>query len=241
MEPQILTDDDLISSMVEYNRSNQALSGFLCRPKQTEASPGILLIQEWWGLNDHIKEVAQRLAKEHYVVFAPDLYSRLGNVVTKNGAEAAKLIGSLPSAQLLSDLIDAIHYLKGLPQVDAGKAGVIGFSVGGSFALSIACRTEQIRCAVPFYGQIPPDAELGKISAPILYFYGEEDGWIQKTEVERLKSALKENKKGGEIKTYPGSPHAFFNDTRREVYNPEAAKDAWNRTLAFLKKYLKEK
>jgi carboxymethylenebutenolidase len=239
MEPPILTEDDLISSMVEYSTADQTLSGFLCRPKQAEGSPGLLLIQEWWGLNDHIKEVAQRLAKEHYVVFVPDLYSRLGNVVTKNGAEAAKLIDSLPPDQVLSDLMIAIRYLKSLPQVESRKAGVIGFCVGGSFALSIACRTEETRCAVSFYGQIPPDAELEKTSVPILYFYGEEDGWVPKKEVERLKSVLKKNKKAGEIITYPGTPHAFFNDTRREVYNPEAAKDAWKRTLEFFKKYLK--
>jgi carboxymethylenebutenolidase len=160
-------------------------------------------------------------------------------VVTKNGAEAAKLIESLPPDRVLSDLTAALRYLKGLPHVDSGKAGAIGFCVGGSFALSIACRTEEIRCAVSFYGQIPPDAEGGKLSAPILYFYGEEDGWIKKEEVERLERILKKNKKVGEIKTYPGTPHAFFNDTRREVYHPEAAKDAWKRTLEFFTKYLK--
>jgi carboxymethylenebutenolidase len=239
MEPQILTDDDLIASMVEYNPPDPSLSGFLCRPKQAEAFPGLLLLHEWWGLNDHIKEVAQRLAKEHYVVFVPDLYSRLGHVTTKNGAEAAKLIDSLPPEQVLSDLIAALRYLKGLPHVDARKAGVIGFCVGGSFALSLACRTEEIRCAVPFYGQVPPEAELEKISVPILYFYGEEDGWIQKEALERLRRVLKKRKRVGEIKTYPGAPHAFFNDTRREVYHPEAAKDAWKRTLDFLKIYLK--
>lgn len=239
MDPQLLTDDDLISSMVEYNTSDRALSGFLCRPKEAEALPALLLIQEWWGLNDHIKEVAQRLAKEHYVVFAPDLYSRLGNVVTKNAAEAAKLSEALPLEQVLSDLMGAVRYLKGLPHVNARKVGVIGFCVGGSYALSLACRTEEVRCVAPFYGEIPPDAELEKLSAPILYFYGEEDGWIRKEEVQRLRETLKKHKKAAEIKTYPGTPHAFFNDTRREVYHPEAAKDAWKRSLQFFKKYLK--
>src|SRR5581483_4131287 len=165
MHHLILTDDDLISSMVEYHTSDRALSGFLCRPKGTEPLPALLLIQEWWGLNDHIKEVAQRLAKEHYVVFAPDLYSRLGNVVTQNAAEAAKLSEAIPTDQLLSDLLGAVRYLKGLPHVNERKVGVIGFCVGGSYALSLACRTEEIRCAVPFYGEVPPDAELEKLSA----------------------------------------------------------------------------
>src|SRR5581483_1964314 len=154
MDHQILTDDDLISSMVEYPASDRPLSGFLCRPKGADAFPALLLVQEWWGLNDHIKEIAQRLAKEHYVVFAPDLYTRLGNIVTKNAAEAAKLSESLPLEQVLSDLMGAVRYLKGLPHVNERKVGVIGFCVGGSYALSLACRSAEVRCAVPFYGEI---------------------------------------------------------------------------------------
>jgi carboxymethylenebutenolidase len=239
MATQILTDDDLNSSMVEYPADGTLLSAFLCRPKQPGRYPGLILIQEWWGLNDHIKEIAQRLAKEHFVVLAPDLYSRLGHVVTQNGAEAAKLASALDTDKTVADLMGALHYLKTLPEVDPAKIGVIGFSIGGSFALQLACRTSEIRCAVPFYGEIPANEEIEKLSAPILYIYGEEDGWIRKEEVQRLKEILKKFKKPGEVKTYAGAPHAFFNDSRREVYNPKAAKDAWKRTLAFFEKHLR--
>ncbi len=239
MAAQILTDDDLSSSMVEYPADETLLSGFLCRPKHTGRYPGLILIQEWWGLNDHIKGVAQRLAKEHFAVLAPDLYSRLGHVVTQNGAEAAKLSGALDPGKTVADLMGGLRYLKTLPEVDPAKIGVIGFCIGGSFTLQLACRTGEIRCAVPFYGEIPTNEEIEKLSAPILYIYGEEDGWIRKEEVQRLKEALKKFKKPGEVKTYAGAPHAFFNDSRREVYNPKAAKDAWKRTLAFLEKYLR--
>jgi carboxymethylenebutenolidase len=239
MATQILTDDDLNSSMVEYTADGTPLLAFLCRPKQSDRCPGLILIQEWWGLNDHIKGIAQRLAKEHFVVLAPDLYSRLGHVVTQNGAEAAKLSSALDPATTVTDLMGALRYLRTLPEVDPARIGVIGFCIGGSFTLQLACRTREIRCAVPFYGEIPPNEEIEKLSAPILYIYGEEDGWIRKEEVQRLKEALKKFKKPGEVKTYAGAPHAFFNDSRREVYNPKAAKDAWKRTLAFFEKHLR--
>ena len=239
MAAQILTDDDLNASMVEYPVEGTLLSAFLCRPKQADRYPALILVQEWWGLNDHIKEIAQRLAKEHFVVLAPDLYSRLGRVVTKNGAEAAKLAGALDPGKTVADLLGGVRYLQGLPEADPARIGAIGFCIGGSYALQLACRTGEIRCAVPFYGEIPPDEAIEKLAAPILYIYGEEDGWIRKEEVQRLKETLKKFKKPGEVKTYAGSPHAFFNDSRREVYNPKAAKDAWKRTLAFFEKYLR--
>jgi carboxymethylenebutenolidase len=234
-----LTDDDLFSSRVEYTARKAALSAFLCRPNQAERLPGLILIQEWWGLTDHIKEIARRLAKEGYAVLAPDLYSRLGNIVTKNGAEAAKLMRGLSSDQTLSDLIVSLDYLKGHSSLNPDKIGVIGFCMGGSYALRLACRAEELRGAVAFYGEIPADAELQELSAPLLFIWGEEDGWIQKEEVQRLKEGLKKYKKAGEVKTYPGAPHAFFNDTRREVFQPDAAKDAWKRTLAFFNRTLK--
>ncbi|HLG21472.1 MAG TPA: dienelactone hydrolase family protein [Candidatus Manganitrophaceae bacterium] len=239
MATPILTDDDLASSLIEYAAQGALLSAFLCRPKRAGA-PGVILLQEWWGLNDHIKEIAQRLAKENYTVLAPDLYSRFGSVVTKNAAEAAKLMDALSPAQTLSDLQAAVRYLKGLLRPDSDPIGVIGFCMGGSYALLLACRTEEIRCAVPFYGRVPADSELQHLSAPLLFFYGDEDGWITKEEVGRLEKALKRYKKEGAVKTYPGAPHAFFNNTRREVYDPEAAGDAWGKTLDFLNRYLRK-
>lgn len=239
MATQILTDDDLNSSMVEYPGEGTPLSAFLCRPKQAGRYPGLILIQEWWGLNDHIKGIAQRLAKEHFAVLAPDLYSRLGHVVTQNGAEAAKLADALDPGKTVADLVAALHYLKGLPEVDPERIGIIGFCIGGSFALQLACQTRAIRCAAAFYGEIPTNDAIEKLASPILYIYGEEDGWIQKEDVQRLKDSLRKFKKPGEVKIYAGAPHAFFNDSRREVYNPKAAKDAWKRTLSFFEKHLR--
>jgi carboxymethylenebutenolidase len=104
----------------------------------------------------------------------------------------------------------------------------------------LPCVNKDIKAAVPFYGQVPnPDAPLQQLSAPVLYFYGEDDGWITKADVQRLAAGLKKYSKSGEIKTYSGAPHAFFRDTDKTVYRPEAAKDAWACALSFFKQHLK--
>ena len=103
--------------------------------------------------------------------------------------------------------------------------------MGGSYALLLPCETHEISAAAPFYGEIPPDQKLKNLSCPILYVYGENDGWIQRSDVDRLAAALKKFDKQGEVKVYPGCSHGFFNDTRPDVYRPSEAKDAWDRTL----------
>jgi carboxymethylenebutenolidase len=124
--------------------------------------------------------------------------------------------------------------------VDAQRFGVTGFCMGGSYALMLPCVNPAIKAAVPFYGQVPnPDTPLEKLSSPVLYIYGEDDGWITKADVQRLANALKKYRKIGEVKTYPGAAHAFFNDTRSDVYKPAQAKDAWERAIGFFKQHLK--
>jgi carboxymethylenebutenolidase len=132
-----------------------------------------------------------------------------------------------------------VTYLKSVPEVDGGRIGVTGFCMGGSYALMLPCVNPDVKAAVPFYGQVPnPDTPLQNLSAPVLYFYGEDDGWITKADVQRLAAALKKYNKPGEIKTYPGAPHAFFRDNDPSVYRPEAAKDAWARAKAFFRQHL---
>ncbi|TLY19124.1 MAG: dienelactone hydrolase family protein, partial [Nitrospirae bacterium] len=114
------------------------------------------------------------------------------------------------------------------------RIGVTGFCMGGSYALMLPCVNADIKAAAPFYGQVPnPDTPLQTLAGPVLYIYGEDDGWITKADVQRLAAALKKYNKPGEIKTYPGAPHAFFRDNDPSVYRPEAAKDAWVRAKAF--------
>lgn len=224
---------------VQYPSGNVTMKAFVAAPQTKEKRPAVIVIQEWWGLTDHIKDIARRYAAEGYVAIAPDLYSRLGHALTTDAGEAGKLMNTLKQEDGLTDLNATVAYLTSVPEVDGARIGVTGFCMGGSYALMLPCVNPAIKAAVPFYGQVPnPDAALQKLSAPVLYLYGEDDGWITKADVQRLAAALKKYNKPGEIKTYPGAPHAFFRDNDPSVYRPEAAKDAWVRTKAFFKQHL---
>jgi carboxymethylenebutenolidase len=224
---------------VQYPSGNVTMKAFVAAPQTKEKRPAVIVIQEWWGLTDHIKDIARRYAAEGYVAIAPDLYSRLGHALTTDAGEAGKLMNTLKQEDGLADLNATVAYLTSVPEVDGARIGVTGFCMGGSYALMLPCVNPAIKAAVPFYGQVPnPDAPLQKLSAPVLYLYGEDDGWITKADVQRLAAALKKYNKPGEIKTYPGAPHAFFRDNDPSVYRPEAAKDAWGRTKAFFKQHL---
>jgi carboxymethylenebutenolidase len=224
---------------VQYPSGNVTIKAFVAAPQTKEKRPAVIVIQEWWGLTDHIKDIARRYAAEGYVAIAPDLYSRLGHALTTDAGEAGKLMNTLKQEDGLTDLNATVAYLTSVPEVDGARIGVTGFCMGGSYALMLPCVNPAIKAAVPFYGQVPnPDAPLQKLSAPVLYLYGEDDGWITKADVQRLAAALKKYNKPGEIKTYPGAPHAFFRDNDPSVYRPEAAKDAWGRTKAFFKQHL---
>jgi carboxymethylenebutenolidase len=231
--------ESIRETMVQYPSGNVTMKAFVAAPQTKEKRPTVIVIQEWWGLTDHIKDIARRYAAEGYVAIAPDLYSRLGYALTTDAGEAGKLMNTLKQEDGLNDLNATVTYLKSVPEVDGTRIGVTGFCMGGSYALMLPCVNPAIKAAVPFYGQVPnPDAPLQKLSAPVLYLYGEDDGWITKADVQRLAAALKKYNKPGEIKTYPGAPHAFFRDNDPSVYRPEAARDAWGRTKAFFKQHL---
>jgi carboxymethylenebutenolidase len=237
-----LSDKDLKDQIVEYPGDGVTMRAYLIGPQARGSYPAIIVVQEWWGLNDHIKDVARRYAREGFVAVVPDLYSRLGRAVVpnSNAPEAGRLMNALKQEDGLKDLNATVAYLKTVPGVDAARIGVTGFCMGGSYALLLPCVNPAIKAAVPFYGQVPnPDTPLQKLSAPVLYIYGEDDGWITKSDVQRLAAALKKYGKRGEIKTYPGASHAFFNDTRKEVYKPAEAADAWKRALEFFQEHLR--
>lgn len=225
--------------MVEYPSDGIAIHAYVAAPSTTVKCPALIVVQEWWGLNDHIKDIARRFAAEGYVAIAPDLYSRMGHVQTTDSKEAGRFMSRLKQDEILSDLNATVTYIQKAPEVDAARVGVTGFCMGGGYALILPCMNEGVKAAVPFYGPIPnPDTPIQSLGCPILYIYGEDDGWITKADVQRLVGALKKYNKPGEVKTYSGAPHAFFNDTRKEVYKPAEAQDAWQRTLAFFKQHL---
>lgn len=233
-------DDMLTCGVAHYPSGDIQMAAYLARPKAKGTYPGVIVIQEWWGLNEHIKDITRRFAREGYVALAPDLYSCLGHKVAADPNEASQLMSVLTPAQALNDLQATVTHLKGLEGVERDQLGVVGFCMGGTYALLLPCHTTEIKAAVPFYGQVPspPDA-LKNLACPVLYIYGDADGWISMADVNRLREGLTRYGKTGEVKIYLGAPHAFFNDTRKDVYRPTEAKDAWIRALDFFAKYLR--
>ncbi len=230
----------LRTTMVQYPGEGVTIKAFVAQPESTKPLPAIVVIHEWWGLNDHIKDIAQRFAREGYVAIAPDLYSRMGNPVTKDANEAAKLMQTLQSQHALKDLNATTRFLKSQPEVvDGWKIGGVGFCMGGTFALTQAAHNSDVKCAVVFYGQVPPTDSLKYLVAPVLFIHGAQDTWITKQEVARLQQGLQQFSKPGEVISYPDAGHAFFNDTRLDAYRPKEARDAWQRVLAFLAAHLK--
>jgi carboxymethylenebutenolidase len=214
------------------------IKAHVAQPGGAGAHPVVIVVQEWWGLDEHIRDVARRFAREGFVAVAPDLYSRQGNQVATDPNAAAQLMGGLKKEDGIDDLKSTIEWIRSQKDTRSSKIGVIGFCMGGSYALLLPCKTKEISAAAPFYGEIPSDETLKALACPIFYAYGENDGWITRADVDRLGAALKKFNKPGEVKVYAGCSHGFFNDTRSGIYAPKEAQDAWNRSLALFKKHL---
>jgi carboxymethylenebutenolidase len=228
---------NIATTTVQFSGAGRVASGFLASPQEAVSHPGLIVLQEFWGLNDHIRDVTRRLAAEGFVALAPDMYD---GKVTTDPAEARQLLQSMDQSAALQKLNGAVDYLKSQPRVEASRIGVIGFCMGGFLALNLACHNRDVRVATPFYGRIPPDTVLENLSAPVLYFFGEQDHHLPAADVDRLEQFLKRTGRTGAVVRYPEADHAFFNDTRKEVYREEDAKDAWRKALAFLRKYLQD-
>lgn len=235
-----MASEDVVSREVTYPGRACKLKAFVVEPAADGARAAVIVVQEWWGLNDHIRDVARRFAREGYFAIAPDLYSRQGHKVATEPNLAAELMGGLKKEEGIEDLQTTIEWLRAQKQAPAARIGITGFCMGGSYALLLPCETREISVAAPFYGEIPPDENLKNLGCPILYVYGENDGWIQRRDVDRLAAALKKFDRQGEVKIYPGCSHGFFNDTRPDVYRPSEAKDAWQRALKLFAANLKQ-
>jgi carboxymethylenebutenolidase len=201
--------------------------------------PVVIVVQEWWGLNENIKDIARRFASEGYFAIAPDLYSRQGHKVATDPNTAAELMGGLKTEDGIEDLRSTIAWVRAQNETKSSKIGITGYCMGGSYAMLLPCESKDIAAAAPFYGEIPSDDKIKNLNCPIFYAYGANDGWIQRADVERLAADLKKFSKKGEVKIYEGCDHGFFNDTRKDVYAPDAAKDAWQHTLKLFADNLK--
>jgi carboxymethylenebutenolidase len=216
---------------LNFNTSRGATTAFVARP-ETQASAAVVLIQEWWGINDHIRDIAGRYAQEGYLCVAPDLYR---GKLAKDSEEAAKLMHDLDTVDGMETIRQAIAEIKRISTVR--KIGITGYCMGGTFALRAACEISELAAAAPFYGDIPEEHVLEKLNVPTLFFAGIRDGWITPEKVDVLKEAVRKSNLPLEVVSYDAD-HAFFNDTRPEVYNREAATDAWRRVLSLFNKHL---
>ena len=218
---------------VTFKANGRTAGGYLARP--AGSGPGIVVIQEWWGLVPHIERVADRFAAEGFVALAPDLYH---GETTTSPDQAGKLMMTMRIDEAARDLDGAIDYLAG-QGVTGSRVGTVGFCMGGALSLFAASRSSKVGACVVFYGGHPnvkPD--LAGLQAPVLGIWAGKDGFVTPAVVAELDTQMTELGKRHEFHTYPDAQHAFFNDTRPEVHDPQSSADAWAKTLAFLRKEL---
>jgi carboxymethylenebutenolidase len=222
--------------LVSFECNGETYHGYLARAN-TGTAPGLVLLQEWWGLVPHIKDLADRFAAAGFNTIAPDLYK---GETTTEPEEAGKLMMALNIAETEKVLRCVVDLLREDPVTETEKIGVIGFCMGGQLSLYAACTNKKISACVDFYGihpnVLPP---LEQLSAPLLGIFAERDNYASPEAVQKLHVDLERLGKRHTFKTYVAD-HAFFNDDRPEVYNAVAAEDAWQTTLSFLKQELGE-
>jgi carboxymethylenebutenolidase len=226
----------MAGSMVEFKTNGKQSRGHLAIPGSGKG-PGVIVIQEWWGLVGHIKQVADRFAEHGYVALAPDLYH---GESTSSPDEAGKLMMALNIGEAEKDLRGAVEFLAGHSATEGDKVGVVGFCMGGQLALFAASKNERIGACVDFYGihpNVKPD--LSQIRAPVLGLFAGNDGFVTPDVVKDLEARLKSAGVATDFHIYPGTDHAFFNDDRAGVYDDAAAADAWQRVIDLFDRHLK--
>ena len=223
---------------VGLKSGDETVNGFLVTPEGKGPFPAVIVIHEWWGLDDWVKGQARALAKEGYVALAVDLYR---GKVTNKQEEAHQLMMGLPRDRALRDLKAAFAYLQGRADVRKGRIGAIGWCMGGMYSLALAAEEPNLAAVVAYYGAPPTDAAaIAKIKAPVLGNYGAEDEGPSPEQVKAFEAAMKKAGKTVDVKIYPGAGHAFANvNNPWGGYREAAAKDAWARTIAFFRKHLK--
>lgn len=216
---------------VDFPSNGHTCRGYLAVPESGKG-PGVVVIQEWWGLVPHIEDLCERFAKEGFVAIAPDLYH---GEKTTSPDTAMKLLMELDIDRAEAEIRGAADYLLGLDACTSEQFGIVGFCMGGALAQYAATKNPKTGAAVSFYGgfkQMSPDWE--NLSAPIILIYGENDDGVPASGGRELETKLRGLGKRVEVVVYPDAGHAFFNDTR-PVYNDAAAKDAWQRTLGLFR------
>jgi carboxymethylenebutenolidase len=227
---------DIETRMIEIPINAHSAPGYLAQPADAQVHAGVVVIQEWWGLVPHIKEVVERLAREGFVALAPDLYH---GQAADEPDEARKLAMALDATRAVQEIAAAARYLKKLPNVAPQKVGVVGWCMGGGLSLSTAAHhADLIGAAIAFYGRPLTAGDTAKLQVPVLGLYAEHDHGIPAEAVQAFAAEMQKHQVLHEVHVYPGTSHAFFNDTRPQIYAAAAAQDAWQKTLAWFRKYL---
>lgn len=223
---------------VSYKSGDDTVTGMLYTPAGKGPFPALIVIHEWWGLNDWVKEQASKFADQGYVALAVDLYR---GKVADNPEMAHELMRGVPEDRAKRDLRAAFDYLVSQPNVKKDRVGSVGWCMGGGYSLDVALLEPTLAATVINYGHLSTDpAEMKKINAPILGSFGGKDGGITPDDVTKFQQALTQLGKKNEIKIYPDAGHGFENPNNKQGYRPEDAADASKRTLDFLSDTLKK-
>lgn len=216
--------------MIDFPSNGGRASGFLAGEGKR---PGVIVIQEWWGLNEQIQGTAERLAGEGFAALVPDLYH---GKVTKSPDEAGKLLMAMNIAETEKELRGAVRHLR---EATGHPVGVVGFCMGGALSLYTACTNgDDVGACVVYYGGHPKVAwDFDGLKAPVLGHWAEKDDWAN-ANIPIIRKGLEERGKPYEFHTYPGTTHAFFNEQRPDVYVAEAAETSWTRTVGFFRTHL---
>ena len=211
---------------LSFETANGSTTAYVAIPDKP-SNKAVIVVQEWWGLNDHIKDVTGRYAEEGFLAIAPDLYR---GRIAANPEEAGRMMQGLK----MEDGLDTIRNASEAAREKFGLShfGITGFCMGGTYALRAACELEGFSAAAPFYGDIPEEEILKKLTTPTIFISGTKDGWINTEKVAALEDAAERFELPVHSVKYEAD-HAFFNNTRPEVYNDEAARDAWALVIGF--------
>lgn len=231
-------------------RTHEDAIGYLAAPGEG-THPGVVVLPDVWGLSDHTRDIARRLAGEGFAALALDIYRKTGFRELAGPEEAQAWIRELPDPRVIETIQEGIDHLSASEAAAGQRIGITGFCMGGQYVLLAACSCRGLSAAAPFYGMLryaedrdlarkprSPLEALGDLTCPVLGFYGEEDALIPLEDVAELEKKLEASPHEGAVVRYPGAGHAFMNDTRPAAYREEAARDAWSRLIPFLRREL---
>jgi carboxymethylenebutenolidase len=240
------SSDGLEAGSIAIPTADREIPAYRAMPAKAGVFPVVLVVQEIFGVHEHIRDLCRRLAKEGYMAIAPELYVRQGSVADIPDIKEiiSKVVSKVPDAQVLSDLDATVAYAKATGRGDTARLGITGFCWGGRIVWLYAAHSAELKAGVAWYGKLVGDSSpntprhpidvVGELKAPVLGLYGGADQGIPVDTVERMRTACADAKKSCEFVVYPDTPHAF-NADYRPSYRPEAAKDGWARMLAFFK------